>query len=1018
MARHVFISHSSHDKETADTVCQFLENQGIVCWIAPRNVPPGARYGAAIVDAIEDALAIVFIFSEHSDDSEQVMNEIERSVSKRKPIFPLKISPIKPSSELEYFISRRHWLDMTNAPLDTILQQLADALHALPTTESPAVLRGPERLLVLEASREGERLKLSAYERGPDEERPLKHYEYQEVSFAAVEREVDSLMAVLNRVTNNRGTLDAAAWREIKAQAEILYHQLLTPGIRELLKGSTATHLLLHLDDTLVQIPWELLFDGSTFLCRRFSIGRLVSTQQALVAGKSRKQEQSLRILIIADPQGNLTAASREGDTLRRELASEEQRFQVDLRKTSVDTAVVKASLPQCDVVHYAGHADYNSHEPAQSGWLLADGKLTAAEILQISEQAPMPALVFCNACQSGHTTAWDMTHTVGQDVYGLANAFLLAGAQHYIGTLWAIPDEPSNTFAIGFYRALAHGATVGAALREARQQLVERYSEESVVWASYVLYGNPTSSYLETPRAPRSATPEAPSTSTATRGESVPRASRKLPLLVGVGTAAILILALAAWFGRQLWNGTAADISPLTVAYQVLEQGKFTEAKTLFQQLLEQGGQEAQSQGYAGLAAVALAQNDYQQTLNFARQAETIDPEIAYSHVLRGHVLFNQGKTAEAVGEYRTATEKAHGFPWQRTIAYNHLGRLYTDQGSPQQALEHYDKALSQQTHEPLGTAIVHANKGHLLAQLGKYQEALSHYQQAQQLTPNDPVTASLLRETERRGQLAADEERLERLDRLVQDLLQLHRQGQRRADSGDDWTSTPLTFALMSLETRGVLSRAGEADFLALRLQDTLQATGRITVVEREILDKILAELQLSASELVDPQVAVRVGRILAARLIATGTLTRLGAEAQLSLRVVETESTRLRAAVTEMMEPSVTLDRTIDKFAATLLQKLRVAYPLQGRLAQVTPEGVILNIGAKQGVMPGLTLQVFGKEEPIPLNGKVIGYNRPQVGLIEVTSVEAELARAKVLEQTVPLEQGWKVKEVQEP
>jgi hypothetical protein len=42
MTRPVFISHSSLDKATADQVCTFLEDQGIVCWIAPRNVPPGA----------------------------------------------------------------------------------------------------------------------------------------------------------------------------------------------------------------------------------------------------------------------------------------------------------------------------------------------------------------------------------------------------------------------------------------------------------------------------------------------------------------------------------------------------------------------------------------------------------------------------------------------------------------------------------------------------------------------------------------------------------------------------------------------------------------------------------------------------------------------------------------------------------------------------------------------------------------------------------------------------------------
>ena len=41
--------------------------------------------------------------------------------------------------------------------------------------------------------------------------------------------------------------------------------------------------------------------------------------------------------------------------------------------------------------------------------------------------------------------------------------------------------------------------ASAWGALRRARQALTERYGEESVVWASYVLYGDPTCRYLET---------------------------------------------------------------------------------------------------------------------------------------------------------------------------------------------------------------------------------------------------------------------------------------------------------------------------------------------------------------------------------------------------------------------------------------------------------------------------------------------------------------------------------------
>jgi hypothetical protein len=197
-----------------------------------------------------------------------------------------------------------------------------------------------------------------------------------------------------------------------------------------------------------------------------------------------------------------------------------------------------------------------------------------------------------------------------------------------------------------------------------------------------------------------------------------------------------------------------------------------------------------------------------------------------------------------------------------------------------------------------------------------------------------------------------------------------------------------------------------------LVLKLVNALQATGRIIVLERDILDKVLTELKLGSSELVDPQVAVRVGHILAARLLAVGTLTRHGLEAQFSLRVVETETTRLRVALTDILG-SPDIESITARLATTLVQKLRVAYPLQGRILQATPPDLLLNIGAEQGVTTGMTLQILN-EEPLRLDGKVVSIRQLPVGLIEVTNVEPRLAQARVLEQTTIFEPGWKVKE----
>jgi hypothetical protein len=129
-----------------------------------------------------------------------------------------------------------------------------------------------------------------------------------------------------------------------------------------------------------------------------------------------------------------------------------------------------------------------------------------------------------------------------------------------------------------------------------------------------------------------------------------------------------------------------------------------------------------------------------------------------------------------------------------------------------------------------------------------------------------------------------------------------------------------------------------------------------------------------------------------------------------------VIETETTRIKASVIEPMAPAQGINGVVERVSSALLQQLYEAYPLQGRTAQVTPQGIIVNIRSEQGVTPGRMLQVFGTEESMDLDGKIVSYRGLPVGLIEVTNVEATLCQAKVLQQTAPFQARWTVKEVQ--
>lgn len=131
MAHEVFISHSSEDKVIADAVTAALEQGGIRCWIAPRDIRAGDSWGGAIVSAIESSKVMVVIFSARSNDSKQVMREVERAVQHDVVVVPFRIEDVKPSKDMEYFLSATHWLDAITPATDKHLSTLVETTSSI-----------------------------------------------------------------------------------------------------------------------------------------------------------------------------------------------------------------------------------------------------------------------------------------------------------------------------------------------------------------------------------------------------------------------------------------------------------------------------------------------------------------------------------------------------------------------------------------------------------------------------------------------------------------------------------------------------------------------------------------------------------------------------------------------------------------------------------------------------------------------------------------------------------------------
>lgn len=112
MSREIFISYSQGDKAAAEEVCRVLESNGVTCWIAPRNIPPGATWANSIVQAIESCRAMILICSGHSNESRQMSRELQLADERKLPILPARLEPVALKGEYSYYLNLTQWLDL------------------------------------------------------------------------------------------------------------------------------------------------------------------------------------------------------------------------------------------------------------------------------------------------------------------------------------------------------------------------------------------------------------------------------------------------------------------------------------------------------------------------------------------------------------------------------------------------------------------------------------------------------------------------------------------------------------------------------------------------------------------------------------------------------------------------------------------------------------------------------------------------------------------------------------------
>jgi len=205
-------------------------------------------------------------------------------------------------------------------------------------------------------------------------------------------------------------------------------------------------------------------------------------------------------------------------------------------------------------------------------------------------------------------------------------------------------------------------------------------------------------------------------------------------------------------------------------------------------------------------------------------------------------------------------------------------------------------------------------------------------------------------------------------------------------------------LSVAVNPFEQKGMLSQASLS--FQDNMIDALVGQNRFRVVERDKLDLILQEQKLSRSDLIDKSTALRLGRLLAAQTVITGSIIETRTGIEIIARMIDTETSEIIA--TEDVYNEVKDLPALISLAEGMAIKFHREFPLLGGLIiQSKGKQIFTDLG--QGEIKLQRRLIVYREYPIehPVSGKILGADNEILGRAQVTQVLPEMSKAQVLD-----------------
>ena len=150
-----------------------------------------------------------------------------------------------------------------------------------------------------------------------------------------------------------------------------------------------------------------------------------------------------------------------------------------------------------------------------------------------------------------------------------------------------------------------------------------------------------------------------------------------------------------------------------------------------------------------------------------------------------------------------------------------------------------------------------------------------------------------------------------------------------------------------------------------------------------------------------MVDPESAVKVGRIMAADGMLIGSILATEKSIEVVTRMIDTETSVVLASH-DVFSETLT-HHSLNDLLTALAFKYKRDFPLlEGIIIEIQPDNILIDLGHKHKIKEHTKVICFRDANQVqhPVTGKVLGVDSEELGLAKINKAYPDYSRAEVI------------------